>query len=156
MQPSVSPPRRKHLGTWIVVIVALLEVSGLAAFVAFKDRACVVVAASGAAAGSSGANGPETPAPSAATPEPAVPPATATPAAPAPAGTASAAGPAAAGDLKTQGDTNQVPDPNCVAKTTAGLLQSDPAPSAAASCAPMSPPPALKQAEQQVQAGATP
>ena len=59
---------------------------------------------------------------------------------------------AAGGSVDASGDTNQVPDPNCVAKTAAGLL-SESAPPAQPSCAPMSPPPELKKAEQQLSNG---
>lgn len=50
----------------------------------------------------------------------------------------------------TSGNLNDVPDPNCVGKTTASLLNSDsstPPPS----CAPMKAPPELQKAAQQVQ-----
>lgn len=148
-----------------MVILGLLEIAGLAGFIAFRDRACPILTAgqsSGGAApggtlalpagaGLEGGSGgstqtiaPQTPAPQASAPG---------------ASTAAAAGgdsTTTTGDVRVQGDANQVPDPNCVAKATAGLLNSQAAPSSPPSCAPMSPPPALKQAEQQVQAGASP
>jgi hypothetical protein len=172
MQPTSPPPRRRrHLGTWIVVILALLEIGGLAAFIAFRDRACTIIAAvdhlpaaamPAAAAGGAavaipggGGGGGLDAGTATQTAAPVAAPSATPPAAAAGAGTAANAA-ANPGDIKTQGDTNQVPDPNCVGKTAAGLLNSNAAQTAPPSCAPMSPPPALKQAEQQVQAGATP
>jgi hypothetical protein len=79
------------------------------------------------------------------------------PAAPAPANSASGSA-ASGGSVSNQavsGDTNQVPDPNCVGKTAASLLNSGPS-TTPPSCAPMSPPPQLRQAEKQVQGGAAP
>ena len=80
------------------------------------------------------------------------------PASPAPSGAASDPGaspPGANGNARVSGDLNQVPDPNCVAKTTASLLSSDRA-SAGPSCAPMSPPPQLRKAAKQLQDGSVP
>jgi len=154
MQSPPPPPHRRLVGTWIVAVIALLEIAGLAAFIEFRDRACAVVAANaGPAAQTSGglqAGVPQGSAPQ--TPPAQVPQSAISPAA----SPAAAAGSANAGDVRTQGDTNQVPDPNCVGKAAAGVLNSDSAQSAPPSCAPMSPPPALKAAEQQVQAGASP
>ena len=81
-----------------------------------------------------------------------------TPGSGAPASAAPAASAAAEGSGTNQpvsGDLNQVPDPNCVAKTTASLLNSGES-TAPPSCAPMSAPPQLQQAAKQVQDGAAP
>ena len=68
-------------------------------------------------------------------------------------------GAAAGGSASNQavsGDLNQVPDPKCVGKTAASLLNSGQS-TTPPSCAPMSPSPQLQQAEKQVQgAGAAP
>ncbi len=81
-----------------------------------------------------------------------------TPASPAPSGPAPDASASTSGggtNTSVSGDLNQVPDPNCVAKTTASLLSTDRA-SARPSCAPMSPPPQLRQAAKQLQGGTVP
>lgn len=75
------------------------------------------------------------------------------PAAAAPASSAASGG--SGTNQPVSGDLNQVPDPNCVAKTTASLLNSGES-TAPPSCAPMSPPPQLQQAAKQVQSGAAP
>jgi hypothetical protein len=85
---------------------------------------------------------------SAVVPSPAVP-ASANPASSGAASGGSASNQAVSGDLK------QVPDPNCVGKTAASLLNSGQS-TTPPSCAPMSPPPQLQQAEKQVQGGAAP
>jgi hypothetical protein len=81
---------------------------------------------------------------------------------PSPAAPASASpergGDAGSGSVSNQavsGDINQVPDPKCVGKTAASLLNSGQS-TTPPSCAPMSPPPQLQQAEKQVQGGAAP
>lgn len=82
----------------------------------------------------------------------------ATPASAAPAGASPAPSSVSSGsgsDAAASGDLNQVPDPNCVAKTTASLLNSGQA-TAPPSCAPMSPPPQLRQAAKQLQGGPGP
>jgi len=63
-----------------------------------------------------------------------------------------AAGSAAGGSAQANGDLNQVPDPNCVAKTAAGLLNSDQA-TPQPSCGAFKAPAALKAAAAQVQNG---
>ncbi len=145
------------------MILGLAELAALAGFIAFRDRACPIVTANRSGGATAAAGGvlalpPGGGGTEAGSSGPAQPPQTPPPAA----SSASSAGAGAntdggeSGSAQAQGDVNQVPDPNCVAKTTAGLLNSEPAASTPPSCAPMSPPPALKQAEQQVQAGATP
>lgn len=59
---------------------------------------------------------------------------------------------AAGGSAQANGDLNQVPDPNCVGKTAAGLLNSDQA-KPQATCGAFKAPPELKAAAAQVQNG---
>lgn len=152
---QVPPPRRKHTFTWILALFALLELGALAVVITFRSNACSALgfAPAGGAAlrlgGGGGGNDTGGGSGPAVTPTP-VPQASAAVAPPAVSTSGSAANP---GDVKTEGDTNQVPDPNCVAKAAADVLNSSPAPAATVSCAPMSPPPALKNAEQQIQSG---
>ena len=147
---QLSQPRRRHTGAWVLALFALAELGVIATLIAFRANACSAIGfvPIGAATmrlngdGNDEAGGSSPPPTPASQPSAAIQP---------PASTgASAAG---AGDVKTAGDTNQVPDPNCVAKAAAAVLTSSPAPAASASCAPMSPPPALKSAEQQIQSG---
>lgn len=145
------------------MILGLVELAAIAGFIAFRDRACPIVtanraggasAAGGAALPLSAGGGGSEAGSSGPAQTPQAPPPSVSSGSQAGAGANSDSG--GSGSAQAQGDVNQVPDPNCVAKTTAGLLNSEPAASTPPSCAPMSPPPALKQAEQQVQAGATP
>jgi hypothetical protein len=64
--------------------------------------------------------------------------------------TAAASSEAQGGDAGASGDTNQIVDPNCVAKTAASLLSSGTAPPAGPTCGPMKQPQALKDAEKQI------
>ena len=86
-------------------------------------------------------------------PAPAASPQGLAPSGPAPDASASTSG--GATNASVSGDLNQVPDPNCVAKTTASLLSTDRA-SARPSCAPMNQPPQLRQAAKQLQGGTVP
>ncbi len=146
---QLSQPRRRHTGAWVLALFALVELGVIATLIAFRANACSAIGfpigaatmrLNGGGNDEAGGSGPPpTPASRASA---AIQPATST-----------GASAANAGDVKTAGDTNQVPDPNCVAKAAADVLTSSPAPAASASCAPMSPPPALKGAEQQIQSG---
>lgn len=135
----------------VFVLIALLELIAIVCLIAFRDRACAAIGFAPAGAvipiGAGGGGGSKSDQGSGT--QPSLPP----PASAAPVSTASASGGGSGGDATTQGDVDQVPDPKCVGTTTAGLLNSSPAPAATASCAPMSPPPALKNAENQVSGG---
>jgi hypothetical protein len=164
---TAIPPKPRRRFTWIVVLVGLLEIAALVAFFAVKGIATTVCsiaastapaqpASSGAAGGAAGTalvpppaaadlggGAAQSPIPSAAASEAA----TAT-AAPDESAQAGAGGNPA--DVKVQGDTNQIVDPNCVAKTAAGLL-SENTPVPGPTCGPMKQPEALKAAEKQIQ-----
>jgi hypothetical protein len=172
-----SKPRRRF--TWIVVLVGLLEIAALVAFFAVKGVAttvCSVAAATapaqdtasgsaappvaGAAGGASGgaAGGAVAPPPVAAdqsggavqSPIPSAPASEAPAASAAPDTSAQAGAGGNPADVKVSGDTNQIVDPNCVAKTAAGLL-SENTPAPGPTCGPMKQPEALKAAEKQIQ-----
>jgi hypothetical protein len=171
-----SKPRRR--GTWIVVLVGLLEIAALVAFFAVKGVAttvCSVAAATapaqdasgsavppvaGAAGSASGgaAGGAVAPPPVAAdqgggaaqSPIPTAPASEAAIATSAPDSSAEAGAGGNPADVKVQGDTNQIVDPNCVGKTAAGLL-SENTPAPGPTCGPMKQPEALKAAEKQIQ-----
>ena len=144
---ATSPQTHRSLGARAF---ALAELGVIAALIAFRANACSAIGfvPIGAATmrlnggGNDEAGGFGPPATPASQPSAAIQP---------PASTGTSA--ASTGDVKTAGDTNQVPDPNCVAKAAADVLTSSPAPAASASCAQISPPPALKSAEQQIQSG---
>jgi hypothetical protein len=168
-----SKPRRR--GTWIVVFVGLLEIAALVAFFAVKGVAttvCSVAAATapaqGAASGSAAppvagaaggaAGGAVAPPPVAAdqgagaaqSPIPSASASEAVAASSAPDSSAQAGAGGNPADVKVSGDTNQIVDPNCVAKTAAGLL-SENTPVPGPTCGPMKQPEALKAAEKQIQ-----
>jgi hypothetical protein len=166
---TTIPPKPRRRGTWIVVLVGLLEIAALVAFFAVKGVATTVCSVAAAAApqdasASGGASG------GAVGGAMAPPPATAdqgggAAGSPMPSAAASQAAAAAAAapdssaqagaggnpaDVKVSGDTNQIVDPNCVAKTAAGLL-SENTPAPGPTCGPMKQPEALKAAEKQIQ-----
>jgi hypothetical protein len=162
MATTIPPKPRRRL-TWIVVLVGLFEIAALVAFFAVKGvatTACRVAAAtaptqdaaSGAAGGAAGSaieppsvaadqggGAAQSPIPSATAAATAAPDESAQP------GTGGNSA-----DVKVRGDTNQIVDPNCVAKTAAGLL-SENTPVPGPTCGPMKQPEALKAAEKQIQ-----
>lgn len=122
-----------------VAIVAVLEVALLVAIVLFvRSGSCRLIApsalgslmggASGGDKGDAGDRGAGAALPSS------LPPVTAAP------GSGSASDTSGAQNANVSGDLNQVPDPNCVGKTAAGLLNSQ-ASTTPPSCPPMSAPP---------------
>ena len=146
-----SPPVRKpgRAGRRLLVLIAIVEAAVLAwIFLWARSGACGVPTAqtivrmfAASANEAPAAGGGDT----SLTPQPAAPGTQA-------GGDANAA-PANAAPVKganVSGDLNEVPDPNCVAKSAAGLLNSGDA-TPPPSCPPMSPPPALRQAAGQVQ-----
>jgi len=152
---QAPPPRRKHTLTWALAWFALIELGALALVITLRTNACSAIgfAPNGGAALRLGGGGGGTNTPGGGSDSPPITaPQASAPVALPPTATPSNAA-ANPGDVKTAGDTDQVPDPNCVAKAAADVLNTNPAPSASASCAPMSPPPALKNAEQQIQSG---
>jgi hypothetical protein len=161
---ATTRPRPKHRGTWLVIIVGLIEIAAIAAFFEVKGVAGAVCSApavarlTGAGGGTLPGGGAQLPMGAGADAMPSADaggvaqPVTAGSAVPLAAGSAAAAeDESAAGNASVKGDTNQIVDPNCVAKTAASLLNSDtPAPSGGATCGPMKQPEALKAAERQI------
>jgi hypothetical protein len=176
---TLTPPKPRRRFTWIVVLVGLIEIAALVAFFAVKGVAtsvCSVAAATApaqdAAAGSAAppvagaagsapggaAGGAVAPPPAAAdldsgaaqSPIPSAPASEAAAAAAAPDSSAQTGAGGNPADVKVSGDTNQIVDPNCVAKTTAGLL-SENTPAPGPTCGPMKQPEALKAAEKQIE-----
>jgi hypothetical protein len=196
--------KSKHLGTWFVVILGLLEIAAIVAFLEVKgvartacslsgivpaaatseatgiaapvaggDAAAVGASGGGAATNSgaattggsttgtgsggavsagavalpAGGAAQDTEASDAAS---SAAPVSATSAPQTNATAAAAASGGTSGDASASGDTNQIVDPNCVARTAASLLSSSPAPAAGPTCGPMQQPAALKRAEAQI------
>jgi hypothetical protein len=142
-----SPPTRKrgHWGRWFVTLIALLEIAVLAGiFMWMRGGACGIPTAQTFVRmfASGGAN--DVPPVVGGSDRVSQQPAAGTQ------GNGDASNAAPGKGASVSGDLNEVPDPNCVAKTTAGLLNSGDA-TTPPSCAPMSPPPALRQAAGQVQ-----
>jgi len=160
---TTAQPRPKHRGAWFVIIVGLLELAAIVAFFEVKGVASAVCNAPAVAqltghGGAPGIGAGQMPLGGAAAAMPsadaggAAQPVVVGSAVPLPAGSdVTGADTAAAGDASVKGDINEIVDPNCVAKTAAGLLNSDtPAPGPQPSCGPMKQPEALKAAEQQI------
>jgi len=149
-QDNLSSPRRRHFGRWIVAMIAILEIV-VAAGIFFWVRgpgSCAAITPQAiegvfggvfgrAGAGGDGSSG-------AGNGQGAQQPTSSNNSSAGDAGAGGSGSGAASGDLK------QLPDPNCVGKTAAGLLNSDQA-TAPPSCAPMSPSPELQRAAKQVQ-----
>jgi hypothetical protein len=151
-----SPARPKHRLTWFVVLFGLLEIAAIVAFVEVKSFASTVCSATVAVqglgtapapiAGGGGGGGMQSGGDAAAQPPP-----VASSAVPQPVDSAaSVPAPATQGsDASVQGDTNQIVDPKCVGKSAAALLSSD-SPPPGPTCGPMTQPPELQKAEQQI------
>lgn len=151
MQQNASPRKPRHTGRWIVAIVAVLEIAVVVGiFFWVRNGLCAagMSPALGRAFGSGVTSAEPSPGSDAGTVSP-------QPQASGNQPEGSASGAASAQGAGASGDLNEVPDPNCVGKAAAGVLNSDEA-TTAPSCAPMSPPPELKQAEKQVQTMGTP
>ena len=146
MRENQSTGKPRHIGRWIVALVAVLEIAVLVGmFFWVRSGACGIPTAQafGSLFATGGTSG-NLPTGNGGGSLPQQPAATGNQS-----GGGTTAGASGAG-ASVSGDLNQVPDPNCVAKTAAGLLNSDDA-TTPPSCAPMSPPPALRQAARQVQ-----
>jgi hypothetical protein len=145
MHDVPSGKKHRHIAGWIVAIVAIFEIAVVAGIVAWvRSGACALPTAQSVGR-MIGGGGSESEPTGQGSPQPV----------PAAAASAATASPVPGSDGSAQaagasGDLNQVPDPNCVAKTTAGLLNSDSS-TAPPSCPPMSPPPALQKAAGEVQ-----
>lgn len=151
MQQTPAPRKRQAAG-WILSGIALVEILfAVGIFLWIRNGACAAPAqAVGRISGGGMTSTEPSPSADAGTVAPVQPPpASSVPAQSEPPADGAVQGTSASGDL------NQVPDPNCVAKAAAGVLNTDQS-SAPPSCAPMSPPPELQQAAKQVQNLATP